>query len=179
MIAIIADEGKQQIGLELQQILRSQGVQVEYISLEKVNVKPCVSCGGCTYKTYGKCVVRDDGDWIYPKVIGAEVVIFVTPITFGSYSFKIKRVFDKFALIMDRHYIVEQKELVKVGMKGKQFKFFVIGVKENCLEEEIDVFKKLHKENLIITRGTGSTFIIDEVLTSEMKELIAKEVLMV
>ncbi|MFT4145459.1 MAG: NAD(P)H-dependent oxidoreductase [Mobilitalea sp.] len=85
MIAIIADEGNCQIGLELQQTLLAQGVQVEYISLEKVNVKPCVSCGGCTYKTYGKCVVRDDGDWIYPKVIGAEAVIFVTPITFGSY----------------------------------------------------------------------------------------------
>ncbi len=179
MIVIIADEGKQQIGLELQQTLITHEIQVEYISLDRVNVKPCVSCGGCTYKTYGKCVVRDDGDWIYPKVIGAEAVIFVTPITFGSYSFKIKRVFDKFALIMDRHYMVEQNELVKAGMKGKQFKFFVLGKNENCLEEEIKVFKRLHQENIIITRGTGKVFIIDSVLTSEMKENIAKEVLRV
>ncbi len=179
MIVIIADEGKHQIGLELQQTLLTHGVQVEYISLENVNVKPCVSCGGCTYKTYGKCIVRDDGDWIYPKVIGAEAVFFVSPITFGSYSFKIKRVFDKFALIMDRHYMIEQNELVKAGMKGKQFKFFVLGMNENCLEEEIKVFKRLHQENIVITRGTGKVFIIDPMFTSELKENIAKEVLRV
>ncbi|MFT4145458.1 MAG: hypothetical protein QM644_13470 [Mobilitalea sp.] len=80
---------------------------------------------------------------------------------------------------MDRHYIVEQNELVKAGMKDKQFKLYVLGNKENCLEEEIDAFKKLHQENLIITRGTGRTFIVDSVLTSEMKEIISKEILRV
>jgi multimeric flavodoxin WrbA len=143
-----------------------------------VQVKPCVSCGGCTYKTYGRCVVRDDGDWIYPKVIGAEILIFVTPITFGSYSFKMKRVLDKFGLIMDRRYYLENKELVKGGMQGRQFKFFVLGIKKNCIDEEIEAFKKLHYENLIITRGKGKAYIVDTVLTSEMKNQIIGEVLM-
>lgn len=122
MVTIIADEGIYKIGEKLKESLQEKMLDVDYISLENVDVKPCISCGGCTYKTYGKCVIRDDGDWIYPKLIKSEVQIYLTPITFGSYSFKTKRVLDKCALIMDRHYIVENKELVKGGMLGKRFK---------------------------------------------------------
>lgn len=177
MITILADEGKGKIGAELFRELSLKGTRVEYISLEGVSVKPCVSCGGCTYKTYGRCVTRDDGDWILPKVIGADVLLFVTPITFGSYSSKIKRVMDKFGLIMDRHYFMENGELVKGGMQGRRFKFYVLGIQENCIDAEIEAFKQLHYENLIITRGLGKAFIVDTVLTLEMKNNIMKEVL--
>ncbi|ABX42209.1 flavodoxin family protein [Lachnoclostridium phytofermentans] len=176
MVTIIADEGKNQIGADLYQGFISKGVQAEYISLEHVEVKPCVSCGGCTYKTYGKCTVRDDGDFIYPKVIRSDVIIFVSPITFGSYSFKLKRVFDKFALIMDRHYFVEKKELVKGGKLGSKFKFFAIGDKENCIEEEITAFQNLFHENLVITKGIGNSYITEKSLSEGMRNQIIEEV---
>jgi multimeric flavodoxin WrbA len=177
MITIIADERNNQIGRVLFQELLSKGVDSEYISLEGVQVNPCLNCGGCTYKTYGECVSRDDGDWICPKAARSDVILFVTPIVFGSYSFKIKRVFDKFGLIMDRHYFMKNGELVKGGMIGKQFKFFAVGDRENCMDEEIEAFKKLFHENLLITRGLGKAYIVDAVLTSEMKTQIIQEVL--
>jgi len=176
MVTIIADEGKNQIGMELYQGLISQEVKTEYILLDNVEVKPCVSCGGCSYKTYGKCTVRDDGDFIYPKILRSNVLIFVSPITFGSYSFKIKRVFDKIGLIMDRHYFVENKEIVKGGKLGSKFKFFAIGDKENCIEEEIIAFQNLFHENLIITRGIGKAYIADKTLSEEMRNQIIEEV---
>lgn len=177
MITIIADEGNGQIGEELFRELSLKGIETEYVSLEGVQVQPCVNCGGCTYKTYGRCVTRDDGDWIYPKVIGANVLILVTPITYGSYSFKIKRVMDKFALIMDRHYFMENGELVKGGIQERQFKFYVLGIRENCIDGETEVFKKLHHENLVITRGTGKAFIVDAEVIPEVQNNIIKEVL--
>lgn len=177
MVTIIADEGKGKIGEELYLELSKKGIETEYVSLEGVEVKPCISCGGCTYKTYGKCVTRDDGDWILPKIIRADELIFLTPITFGSYSFKTKRIIDKFGLIMDRHYYIENKEVVKGGMQGRQFIFYVLGISENCMDDEIEIFKKLHHENLVITRGKGKVFIVDAILTSEMKNEILKEVI--
>lgn len=128
MITVIADEGIDRTGYELYEELTVNGMTTEYISLEGVKVKPCVNCGGCTYKTYGKCVVRDDADWILKNIIGADVLIMVTPITFGGYSYKIKQVLDKISLIMDRHYYIRNKEMVKGGMHGRQFKFFVLGI---------------------------------------------------
>lgn len=177
MITIIADERNNQIGRGLFQEFLSKGVDSEYISLEGVQVTPCLNCGGCIYKTYGKCVSRDDGDWICLKAACSDVILFVTPIIFGSYSFKIKRVFDKFGLIMDRHYFMKNGELVKGGMIGKQFKFFVVAHGENCMDEEIQAFKSLFHENLIITRGVGKAYIVDTMLTSEMKDQIVKEIL--
>lgn len=176
MVTIIADEGKNQIGVGLYQGLINKGVQAEYISIDNVEVQPCVSCGGCTYKTYGKCTVRDDGDFIYPKVLSSDILIFVTPITFGSYSFKVKRVLDKIALIMDRHYFVEHKELVKGGKLGSKFKFFAIGDIENCIEEEIEAFQNLIHENLVITGGVGKAYIVDKSLSEEMRNQIIEEV---
>lgn len=177
MVTIIADEGENKIGVKLYRDFLDKGIEADYVSLDGVEIKPCVSCGGCTYKTYGKCIVRDDGDWIYPKCIKADILIFVTPITFGSYSFKIKRVFDKFGLIMDEHYYMKNGEMVKGGKKGGKFKFFAIGINENCIEEEIKAFNNLVKENLIITRGVGSSYIVDSKLTSEMSRKIIEEAL--
>ena len=48
MVTIIADEGKNRIGESLYQDFLAKEVQVDYISLERVEIKPCVSCGGCT-----------------------------------------------------------------------------------------------------------------------------------
>lgn len=176
MITVIADEGIDRTGYELYEELTVNGMTTEYISLEGVKVKPCVNCGGCTYKTYGKCVVRDDADWILKNIIGADVLIMVTPITFGGYSYKIKQVLDKISLIMDRHYYIRNKEMVKGGMHGRQFKFFVLGINNGCIDGEIEAFNRLHYENLVIARGTGSAYVVDPVLTKERKAQIIREV---
>lgn len=179
MVTIIADEGQHGIGAALYEEFSTKGIQAEYISLENIEVKPCLGCNGCTYQTYGKCVFRDDGDRIYPHIIRADALIFVTPIVFGSYSFKIKRVFDKFGLIMDRHYFMRNKELAKGGLVGRQFKFFAIGVAEDCVEGEIEAFQKLFHENLVITRGAGKAFIADGPLSKTIRTQIINEVLSV
>lgn len=179
MVTIIAEEGEYQIGLELCRELLSKGVQADYVTLENTEVKPCVNCGGCTNKTHGECVVRDDGDWIYPKVRKADVLIFVSPVLFGCYSFKLKRVMDKFGLFMDRHYFVKNKELVKGGLSGGQFKFFAIGVKDGCAAEESEAFRNLHHETLVITRGAGKAYVTGGALDANLKEEIIREVMSV
>ena len=143
MVTIIADEGKNCIGIELYQGFLSKEIPAEYISLDNVEI---------------------------------DVLIFVTPITFGSYSFKVKRVYDKISLIMDRHYFVENKELVKGGKLGSRFKFFTIGNMENCRKEELEAFQKLFHENLVITRGIGKCYIADKSLSEEMRNQIIEEV---
>jgi hypothetical protein len=80
---------------------------------------------------------------------------------------------------MDEHYYVKNGEIVKGGKPGGKFKFFAIGINENCNEDEIKAFKNLVNENLIITRGVGNSYIVDSELTSEMRSKIIEEVLSV
>ncbi len=179
MITILADEGKDTAGLKLYQAFTSRGIEADYVQLKDVTVKPCVGCNGCTYKTYGKCVVRDDGDWIYGKILRSQAVLVVSPILFGGYTVKTKRVLDKLGLIMDRHYFVVQGELTKGGLTDRQFKLFALGVQEDADPEEAEAFKSLVHETNVITRGGGKAYTTGPSLSDELTTQIVREVALV
>lgn len=170
-IVILSDDSMQEVGKQIYDSLCLQDIEVHYISIGNVNVKPCYNCGGCTYKTYGKCIIRDDGDHIYPKLLNATTWIIVSPIMWGAYSFQTKRVLDKVALIGDRHYYVRRKELVK-RMQGNMEKFIVIGVKEECSLEEKEVFTNLVKENLKIMSVTGKAFVLNDLSQESILQIV-------
>lgn len=175
MIVILSDDAKQNVGMRIYKELCNKNIESEYISVSEAEVKPCLSCGGCTDKTYGKCVVRDDGDKIYPKLLKADIWILVAPLMWGSYSFKMKRVLDKVALIGDRHYFVKHGELVK-KMNGNIKKFYGIGVKDNCNTKEKDVFSHLVAENINIMSIAGDSFVVDSDISDNDVLKITKEV---
>ena len=104
MILILSDDTSQKVGEKLLQNLKYKNMLVEMISVADRKVGPCYSCGGCIDITYGKCIHRDDADIIFPKLMHSDVMVMVTPVKWGNYSFKTKRVFDKCAVIGDRHY---------------------------------------------------------------------------
>lgn len=174
MITIISDDEKQNIGHELLEELCEKGIAAEYVSLTGAEVEPCLNCAGCTYITHGKCVTRDDADWILPKLINSEVMLFVTPITWGSYSFRMKRLFDKCALIGDRYYYVKDKELVK-RMQGKIKDLYVLGVKDNCSPKEASVFKSLVAENILIMSLDGGSYVVDNHTNKDLIRKIVEE----
>lgn len=174
-IVILSDDTRQRVGKQLYETLCKQNIDVEYIEIGNVDVKPCYNCGGCTYKTYGKCIVPDDGDDIYPKLLKATAWVIVTPIVFGTYSFQTKRVLDKVALIGDRHYFVSKNELVK-RMQGNMKKYFAIGIKEECSLEEKEIFTNLIYENQRIMSVTGKAFILKEEPSQQSILQIAMEV---
>lgn len=176
MIVIIADEGEKQVGKQLYGMLLSSGAQAEYIPLDNVRVQPCFNCGACTKKTPGRCVARDDGDWIYPKVADADAVVVVTPVVYGGYSVKAKRVIDKFGIFMDSHYFIRNGELVKGGLRGRQFKYFAVGTGA-LTDDEAEVFETLIHETIVITRGAGRAFLAGAAPDERMLKKIAAEVI--
>ncbi|MBI4856307.1 MAG: flavodoxin family protein [Acetobacterium woodii] len=161
MITILSDHTKQKVGETLYESLKNKDILTEFISVEEINVGPCYSCGGCTDKTYGKCINRDDADMIFPKLIHTDVMVMITPVKWGSYSFKTKRVFDKCAVIGDRHYYKKNGELVK-GKIGNINTFVAVGVKANWLDGEKEVFQNLVAENIKIMNIKGSAYVVDD-----------------
>lgn len=161
MITILSDDKKQSLGQRVFELMKSKGVDVEYISTVGLNVKPCYSCGGCSTKTYGKCVINDDMDVLLRKLIRTEILVLVSPVTWGSYSSDIKKVFDRCSIIGDSHYYAKKGELVK-GMRCNMKQLYAVGVKANCSKEEKEVFSKLHYENVNIMNISGKAFIVEE-----------------
>lgn len=176
MITIIADESNGTQGKRLYESLISKNMETNYISLDKVEVKPCYSCRGCTDKTFGKCILRDDGDWIFPRLIQSEAVVFVTPLVFGSYSFKVKRVLDKCSVIGSRYYKIVNKELTKTGFLGNLANFYAVGVKDNCSMEEKEAFENLIHETLLITTAHGKAFVVSNHTSDDLINQMAEEI---
>lgn len=88
-------------------------------------------------------------------------LILVSPLSFGSYSSKIKKLFDRMAVIADIHYYVVNKELVK-GMVTPQKGLWSIGVKDSCPTEEKNLFTHLVTENTQIMNLVGKGFVVEE-----------------
>jgi multimeric flavodoxin WrbA len=175
MVVILADEEKNGAGAQLQEKLAGEGVQAEYIPLEGVKVQPCVSCGHCTKVELGRCATRDDGDWIYPKIASADALVIVSPVVFGGFSFKAKRVIDKFGLIMDSHYFVKDGEMVKGGLIGRQFRYYALGMGA-LAEGEAEAFEHLVRETIWIVRGRGGAFFTGSPADPAVLDKVVQEV---
>lgn len=161
MITIVSDDKKQSVGKRVYELIQSKGLETEYISTAGLNIKPCYSCGGCSTKSFGKCILNDDMDPILRKLIRTDTLILVTPVTWGSYSSDVKKVLDRTAIIGDSHYYVKKGELIK-GMRCNIKHMFAIGVKDNCSSEEKDAFTTLLRENVAIMDISGKAFVVNE-----------------
>ena len=51
----------------------SQGAETEKIIVDKLNIAPCKEYYGCARD--GNCVIRDDMDNIYPRLMEADIII--------------------------------------------------------------------------------------------------------
>lgn len=85
---------------------QSQGAEVEKIVVDKLNISPCKEYLGC-YKD-GNCVIRDDMDDIYPKLVDADVVVVASPMFFYGLSAQLKALVDRCQALWARSYVLKQ-----------------------------------------------------------------------
>jgi multimeric flavodoxin WrbA len=86
------------------------GAQVEVFSLHRMDIHPCDACDTC--QETGVCVLKDDMQPLYPKLVEADAIIIATPIYWFTMSAQTK-------LFIDRWYGLETPK--GNPLKGKQF----------------------------------------------------------
>ena len=94
---------------------RSQGASVEKIIVDELEIAPCHENYGCLED--GNCVIRDDMDSIYPKLLEADVVIIASPIFFYGLTSQVKALIDRCQALWARKYILKQNP-PDTGRKG-------------------------------------------------------------
>ena len=85
---------------------QSQGAEVEKIIVDKLNIAPCREYYGCVKD--GNCVIRDDMDGIYPKLLDADRVIVASPMFFYGLTSQIKALIDRCQALWARKYVLKQ-----------------------------------------------------------------------
>jgi multimeric flavodoxin WrbA len=72
---------------------RMEGAQTALFSVAGKDIKPCDGCRACN-KT-GVCIVKDDMDELYVKLLEADGIIFGTPIYFYGMTAQAKAIIDR------------------------------------------------------------------------------------
>jgi multimeric flavodoxin WrbA len=83
----------------------SKGAQTEKIVLSSMKIGPCDSCEAC-HET-GRCIIQDDYQLLYPKLIKAERIVLAAPIFFLGLPAQAKSLIDRCQCFWARKYVLE------------------------------------------------------------------------
>ena len=100
---------------------RSQGAEVEKLVVDKLEISPCREFYGCLRD--GNCVIRDDMDSIYPKLLHADVVIVASPMFFYGLTSQLKALIDRSQALWAGKYVLKQN----LPYEGRKGAFIAVG----------------------------------------------------
>jgi len=92
---------------------QSRGAEVEKIMAGNLKIAPCREIYACLKD--GKCVIKDDMDGIYPKLLNADAVIVATPIFFYTVSAQLMALISRCQALWSRRYVLNMDVPAKKG----------------------------------------------------------------
>ena len=101
--------------------VQSQGAEVEKLIVDKLKISPCREFYGCLRD--GNCVIRDDMDGIYPKLLHADVVIVASPMFFYGLTSQLKALIDRCQALWAGKYVLKQN----LPYEGRKGAFIAVG----------------------------------------------------
>lgn len=85
---------------------KEMGAEVEFIQLQNLHIEHCTGCTACVQSVLGgrggKCVLKDDFDWLLDKMLDADGIVFSTPIFEKGATGLFHTITDRFGPRMDR-----------------------------------------------------------------------------
>jgi len=102
---------------------QSEGAEAEDLHLADFNIMPCRECLKCFND--GQCIILDDMQKIYRKLLEADIIILASPIFFYGVTAWAKALIDRCQALWSRKYILRDESL---GREGKRRKGFFISV---------------------------------------------------
>ncbi len=169
----------EQIKKVLEENLQTDKYSYEWINVREMNVNTCIGtkCLACQFKTPGICKQKDDMQWLYPKLIQANLLVFLTPISFGSYHSELKKVIDRFVPLDIPVYTIYQGELHHKCRYEKMPNLLSVGFLKNENQESMKIFNKLTERNainMLIEKFTSVVIEKDAKLIDLENKIIAK-----
>ncbi len=167
--------------------VKKAGGVIENIFLIKKEIKPCLGCFDCWYKTPGKCIIKDDMNELLSKFLSSDIVVFATPIYIDNLTGIMKNFMDRLIPVIDPRF--ERDEIGECRHKKRFEKYPKIVVISNCGYPEQSHFqvlrllfkrvaRNLHSDIIAeIYRGGGwllKTSLVSKKLVLDYKKLLRK-----
>lgn len=112
---------------EFLQGAREEGWEVERLRPSDLAITPCTECLGCFKE--GRCVIDDDMQAVYGRLLDARAVALASPIFFYGVTAWSKALIDRCQALWARRYVLRDPALGPQGMKRRGFFLSVCGTK--------------------------------------------------
>ena len=73
---------------------------VDAVLLENKN-DGCIGCRNCQKSDYYRCVIKDETSSLIARILEKDMVVFATPIYFGSFPAQMKRLIDRMYCLIE------------------------------------------------------------------------------
>ena len=118
---------------EFEKGAKSEGAVVEHLDLADYSIAPCRECLTCFQD--GRCILPDDMEGIYPRLLAADIVVLASPIFFYGVTGWAKALIDRCQALWARKYVLHDPSLGKEGKRRRGFFISLGGTKGEKLFE--------------------------------------------
>jgi multimeric flavodoxin WrbA len=95
---------------------KSQGAEVEKLVVSELDISPCREIYGCLRD--GNCVIDDDMQQVYVKLMEADHIILASPMFFYGLTSQVKSLIDRCQALWVRKYVLKQIQPLTTERKG-------------------------------------------------------------
>jgi multimeric flavodoxin WrbA len=145
----------------------NRGLTVTAFDLDSMEIKPCRGCFACWVKHPGTCAIRDDEERILEAVVRCDILVWLTPITFGGYSSALKKALDRIVPIALPFLVPIRGEVHHPPRYERGVKLLALGTLPRPDAEAETIFRGLVGRNAINLHPLRTR---TTVLTEEMDE---------
>lgn len=146
----------------------SEGATVDRLTIHDAAISPCRGCLAC-FRT-GCCIITDDMQQIYPRLLAADIVVLASPIYFYGVAGGTKLLIDRAQALWGRKYVLNDPSLGKEGKKRAGFFISVGGTKGQKMFEGailtvkyfFDAFNVKYAGELLIRQVDGKGEILQQ-----------------
>ena len=134
------------LGSTVKRWFEQQSSKCSYFELRKMNIQRCKACGACSLKTPGKCNLKDDFAQIMHPIAKCDMLILLSPLTFGGLSSLLKKTVDRFIVLGLPLYMVKNGKLLHQTRYEGKF-LLDIGLAQEELSGQEENFKSILSAN--------------------------------
>jgi hypothetical protein len=131
----------------LQRALAEAGYATEVIPLHERTIAPCRGCFGCWVKTAGECVIDDEGRQVARAIARCDLLVYLTPVTFGGVSSELKKALDRMIPNISPFFARVRGETHHQRRYRKTPRLIGLGILSQLDREAERVFKTLVERN--------------------------------
>ena len=122
------------------------GAEVTKHYITDLDINGCTGCFSCWWKTPGKCIHRDDMDWVLPAILESDITVFATPVYHDNIIHYLQRLRERTLPLALPEFILTDGETTHPGRYNKSRKTVIIATAGFPESSAFEVTERLFRD---------------------------------